>query len=503
MFIIQKFCLNGDAYKLESHDNNKKMFGVLLGFEIIQGSFEFELENVISCTYPEGAEGGPVRTEVEYLTIHQLPIFLAKRYHGVEKIYVRECYRQFYETVSARMLSNEEDDSATLFTGVPGIGKSLFMLYFIYRYLGDDRFNDKSFAVELMGGGQIWCLEPSADAREFTCILRNSMYGQNIPNLLLCDIHARSEPLMRSMWTFIFSYPDPCRYKQIMKNEPNARYTMPTWSLEELMNVKANMSLWEDKYELFGGVPRHVFGKGKWSEIELKQAVFAEGGPLAKAFSKSGIGAASLLQSDMLVHVNPPLSSAVGRGPYLDVYSFASDYVFRMLAERHRNMMLAGAADLLNRYNASEMLGFESAGNLFEKVCLWLKPLDGDLIYPLSLEDGISKVRIDVPDERYYLPNDWKKTEALPVNMLIVPRISNPESGVAFFMEYYGSDKFWLVVLQITVAESHPVKVKELVNIINSFPGNVGQNITEKLLVFVTHKSGALKNVQPLRTAKN
>ena len=59
------------------------------------------------------------------------------------------------------------------------------------------------------------------------------------------------------------------------------------------------------------------------------------------------------------------------------------------------------------------------------------------------------------------------------------------------------------MVLLITVAESHPVKVKELVNIINSFPGNVGQNITEKLLVFVTHKSGALKNVQPLHTAKN
>ena len=75
---------------------------------------------------------------------------------------------------------------------------------------------------------------------------------------------------------------------------------MPTWSLEELMNVETNMSLWEDKYELFSGVPRHVFRKGESSEIELKEAVFAEAGPLAEVFSKFGIGAASLMQSYML-----------------------------------------------------------------------------------------------------------------------------------------------------------------------------------------------------------
>ena len=192
---------------------------------------------MISCTYPEGAEGGSVNTEVQYLKTQQLPKFLASRYNGL-KIYVRECYRQLDETVSAGMLSNETCHSATLFTGVPGIGKSLFLLYFIFRFLDDDRFNDKSFAVELKGD-RIWYLVPVADATEFTCILRDRALAHFIPNLLLCDIYDQFEPTLRARWTFVFSSLDPSRYKEIMKRYPKARYTMPTWSLEELVAVKA------------------------------------------------------------------------------------------------------------------------------------------------------------------------------------------------------------------------------------------------------------------------
>ena len=61
------------------------MFGVLLGLEIIQGSFKFELENVISCTYPVGTEGGPVRTLIERLKIGELPIFLAEIKYSIHK----------------------------------------------------------------------------------------------------------------------------------------------------------------------------------------------------------------------------------------------------------------------------------------------------------------------------------------------------------------------------------------------------------------------------------
>jgi putative protein kinase ArgK-like GTPase of G3E family len=33
--------------------------------------------------------------------------------------------------------------AVSLITGVPGIGKSLFLIYFIYRYLRDEKFGKK------------------------------------------------------------------------------------------------------------------------------------------------------------------------------------------------------------------------------------------------------------------------------------------------------------------------------------------------------------------------
>ena len=44
--------------------------------------------------------------------------------------------------------------SATLSIGVPGMGKSLFLVYCIARFLGDTSFSDKRFALQFY---QIQC----------------------------------------------------------------------------------------------------------------------------------------------------------------------------------------------------------------------------------------------------------------------------------------------------------------------------------------------------------
>ncbi len=43
-------------------------------------------------------------------------------------------------------------ESLMLFTGVPGVGKSLFLVYFICRFLRDNYFSDKLFAFEFHRG---------------------------------------------------------------------------------------------------------------------------------------------------------------------------------------------------------------------------------------------------------------------------------------------------------------------------------------------------------------
>ena len=221
--------------------------------------------------------------------------------------------------------------------------------------------------------------------------------------LLLCDIVATTEPVSRAKWTYIFSSPDPKRYKQILKNSPSLEYTLPTWSELELMLLSADrpVSEWYDDFVLFGGVPRYIFS-GKNSRNLLSTALNEKGRALAEWFFKFGFSMAE--QCYMLVHINPPLS-AEGDFNYsgLTVYTFASDAIFQLLVEKHRTQMLAQAVDMFNVGVASE-----SYGKLFEKVCLWLKPLNGMCFTATSLIDDASNADFEVPSHRELLPQDWK-----------------------------------------------------------------------------------------------
>lgn len=388
----------------------------------------------------------------------------------------------------------------TLFTGVPGIGKSLFLVYFLFRFLHDNRFLDKTFALEFYSTKKYLCFHPTADPKEFLCT-HQSGSGMPAKNfLLLCDIVEAAEPASRAQWTFIFSSPAPSRYKEILKRSPRYRYIMPTWSELELMFLNSNIEQWYENFVVFGGVPRYVI-PNSLSDINpydtLQQTLAENGGIIAEEFFKSSFRTIDLLQNYTLVHINPPVS---GDGSFnyggAIVYSFASDYIFQWLVEKHNAQMLAGAVGMFNSGAALDSYGAVSAGHLFEKICLWLQPLDNHCITAASLGSDAA-ITFTVPATRLALPHDWKKTGQLPENILIVPRISNLESGDAFCVV-----ERMLVVFQVTVAKSHPVKVNGLRDILLAFPEHVRANITQKLVVFVIPKHGTLDKEQALHTQK-
>jgi hypothetical protein len=464
--------------------------------------FVFELSSV------EIDEGSTAFIHGEYLLVKKLPTLFNHRYGSIPKrVFVRDCYRALYKIATDSMVDASLDYCVTLFTGVPGIGKSLFMVYFISRFLTDERFTDKRFALELTRGVYVY-FQPTEEEGEFWCSKQD---GNRIPSkdfLLLCDINENVGPVSRAKWTYIFSSPDPSRYKEIIKNSPSRAYILPTWSELELMFVSGDKPIgsWYDDFVLFGGVPRYIFNSNTGilaTQYLLDNALKVKGGYLAESFFKFGLSMTDWLQCYMLVHINPPMSAA-GDFDYNKntVCTFASDAIFKELMKVHSTKMLAGAVGMFNAGVACESYGAVSAGKLFEKVCLWLKPLDGMRFTSTSLIDDALTADFEVPLHREVLPQDWKKTARLVPSVLYVPRISNLESGDCFYLVPLPTGGYLLVVLQITVGMSHPVKANGLHDILLAYSEGVRKHVVNKALVFVIPAHGELQGEQPLHTQK-
>jgi hypothetical protein len=474
--------------------------------------FVFELCSVEVATFSEG-KAGSIRGE--QLLVKRLPELFRARYGRIpEKIYVRDAYKTLYDR-AAQTRSRQQTGThcATLFTGVPGIGKSLFLVYFLYRFLTDESIKDKRFALEFTRGVYMW-FEPSGAPGEFWCSSEDGVRMDPKEFLLLCDIDDAAAPVSRAQWTYIFSSPNPARYKEILKNSPSQRFTLPTWSEAELLFVSADIDSWYEDFVLFGGVPRYLFPqedtshKGSTIAINpytlMEKALLVKGGAVAESFFKYGFGTVDSQQSYLLVHINPSVSAA-GEVDYDGVtkYTFASDAVFQRLVQKHRDQLLAGATGMFNAGAASETYGAVSAGHLFEKVCLWLTPLDGTRFTALSLSGGSSAAKFEVPTVRELLPHDWKKTARLVPGVLYVPRIvSTLESGSAFYLVGLPTGGYQLVVLQMTVETSHPVKSTGLHTILLAYVEEVRLHVARKALVFVLPKHDVLDKEQALPTQK-
>ena len=443
------------------------------------------------------------RVQGQFLEFSDLPGLFETRYGAIpSQILVRNSYKILYARVT-KIMHDEKRRTATLFTGIPGIGKSLFLLYFIICFIDDESFPDKRFAIEFCPG-EYHYFEPTGTQGEFQC---RSVNNDDLPLheiLLLSDIIEPQLPKNRARWTFIFSSPNPKRYKELLKYEPRYKYTLPTWSVTELLLVNPNIEDWYDSFVLFGGVPRHVlWSKQGFSPADqLEEAMQNKGGQIATAFFEDGFGNTDDELSYMLMHVNPPWSPEQQDWLYEKhvEHSFASDEIFQKIARKHENRLLAEPIDSFNcgATVASSTYGGGSAGKLFEMICLWLKPIEYKTITARMLVGG-SKVGPFVMPKISLLSYHWT-TDQLQPNKLYQPRISNLESGNAFCLLPIDGGLYDLIVLQITVGESHPVEANGLNKIVSAFPEELRMRMHNKFLMFVNPVDGKLNKPQPLHT---
>lgn len=447
----------------------------------------------------------------------QLPNPIRERYfpfsHSTEslRLYVRESYQHIYEIIKESMMAPKEG-LKILVTGVPGIGKSMLLLYIIFRFMNDESFSNQPFAFHFAldrcvvfrpQGEGIYSMEEITGGKKTDL---NTM-------LVLIDLMEVSNPQFTGRYSIIFSSPNPARYKEFMKGLNSMSLLLPTWSEEELCMISDEKEEWYEGFVTFGGVPRLVFGRLTESLKSVEDSIISVGSDMVKKFMETGHGGLDADISYKLVHINPPVKDRVFDYRGRRVFSFASDVIFKKLAKLYQNSILEAARGIFNEGVISrEMCRESSAGVYFEKIVLWLQPLSGvhRVYLLLAMEtssmkrkvatDTESDITVAIPSDTVLLPPIPHKSFQLKASIHYKPRISNMESGNSFFVLPAGEGSFKLFVLQITVAEVHPVKMNGLLKIIMKFPESIQRRLVEISLIFVTPVNGTLTQPQALIT---
>ena len=186
----------------------------------------------------------------KFLLKKSIPVEFKTRYSErsiPDRIYIRKCYEELYDLSTEIMLNSS---CTILFTGVPGIGKSMFMIYFLWRHQNDNRFTDKRFAFEIKSGVYNY-YEPTNNnlANEYLCAKEVGSPSFHLDDILVvADIFDSTPPLHHAKWTLIFSSSNPSRYKQFMNTNDSYEFLVPTWSEQELSVVNPNVEEWYDRF---------------------------------------------------------------------------------------------------------------------------------------------------------------------------------------------------------------------------------------------------------------
>jgi hypothetical protein len=445
----------------------------------------------------DAAEGSQWISDV----LAHLPIDFIDRYgpgNIPDKLYVRRSYKELYDEATRLLAQDPQPPSAVqLITGVPGIGKSVCIIYFIYRYLRDSRFANKRLAVEFSRDEYCYFL-PSAEGAS------TDMYKITTKDLLpfrdiviISDFHDQTQPKVAAKFHYIFSSPDPSRFKEFMKRFfEKRRFTMPTWSFEELKYVNKAEKQWMTSYELFGGVPRLVFNSYEYNKGQLNLAIEAKGRDMIERMCQKGwLGGNDEDTDYLLLHIEPLYNESSGKYDYSGVTAhLASAEVERRLFEEFTTGQANSLLAFFSSNGAQRSIascGPTGACKLYEALVHKVFPFDGRNISLQPLRDKRSPYRqtqnetMQVPSDIAVLSTSLEKTLLKPF-VYYIPAKRDLESVYSFCIDKDRDGNYVLKLFQITVGESHSVNEKGIRDIYSAIRPDIRNQLTAIFLVFVT-----------------
>jgi hypothetical protein len=174
-----------------------------------------------------------------------------------KKLYVRACYEQFF--LAALAAKDQKKYAGCIFTGNPGIGKSVWLNYALVRFVQIGR----RVVLQRAGKKGYWIFSksscnrvkddlPDLDSRKW----RDVVY-------LFDPDQKDSEPVDAAAFTIVASSPQDKHYRTLHRRpEGVEKLYFPCWTLDELraLAVEHRMdTALEDRWLLWGGIPRYIF----------------------------------------------------------------------------------------------------------------------------------------------------------------------------------------------------------------------------------------------------
>jgi hypothetical protein len=318
-------------------------------------------------------------------------VFLPYPQTKIKKIYVRKCYRDVFDL----LLKNIKMESFAI-SGTPGIGKSLFFVYILYRLMKD--FEEKTLS-----------LRPNRivyqNATEYTCFNLENQTAVELEHLeakalvrqqdTLYIIDGQTTPMSSSCIALFISSPRSKQYKEFVKQKMAKEWYFPVWTLEELQSCQIqcypdlSIEILTERYRVCGGVARFVFHKDYSIPVPKKMKSALNDTNAVRGVKYVGE------TTDIFPESHSLLQILVGDDEFGNAYQFigldvASKYVGEQLWIRHSAQMIT---------NLQEMFGGspnEISRHLFEIYGHMVFSIGGRTLKCRCLEDAtVTEITLD------------------------------------------------------------------------------------------------------------
>jgi Crinkler effector protein N-terminal domain len=191
-------------------------------------------------------------------------VFLPYPQDNIQKLYVRQCYEDVFHLLIQCINLNK---TSFAISGTPGIGKSLFFVYILYRLMDD--FKTKT--LPLKPNRVVYQVGPTFECFDLQqqVVTRITTYDveglvQEEDTFYVIDGQT-SVPLISSCVVLFISSPRSEEYKAFVKQKKAKKWYFPVWTLAELQTCQRHCypdlptEMLQERHRIYGGVARFVF----------------------------------------------------------------------------------------------------------------------------------------------------------------------------------------------------------------------------------------------------